>query len=198
MLLGTIYWCVLFFFFLPHSMWDLNSSNRDQTLPPVLESWSLNHWTTREGLWPFIERRRGIYIYIYMKVLVDQSCPTLFDPMDYSLPGSSVHGILQARRILEWVAIPFSRGSSQIRDRTRVFCTAGRFFTIRATREATYTYTHTFVPAQISSGKIYKKLEIVVASRKKARVEWRLIFLYIPFGTNCMIMYLQYRLRKPS
>ena len=130
------------------------------------------------------------YIYIYMKVLVDQSCPTLFDPMDYSLPGSSVHGILQARRILEWVAIPFSRGSSQIRDRTWVFCTAGRFFTIRATREATYTYTHTFVPAQISSGKIYKKLEIVVASRKNARVEWRLIFLYIPFGTNCMIMYL--------
>ena len=141
--------------------------------------------------------------YIYMKVLVDQSCPTLFDPMDYSLPGSSVHGILQAR-ILEWVAIPFSRGSSQLRDRTWVFCTAGRFFTIRATREATYTYTYTFVPAQISSGKIYKKLEIVVASRKKAfflgggRVEGRLIFLYIPFGTNCMIMYLQYKLRKPS
>ena len=44
-----------------------------------------------------------------------QPCPTLFDPMDYSPPGSSVHGILQAR-ILEWVAIPFSRGSSQLRD----------------------------------------------------------------------------------
>ena len=40
-------------------------------------------------------------------ILVAQSCPTLYDPMDYSLPGSSVHGILQAR-ILEWVAIPFS------------------------------------------------------------------------------------------
>ena len=54
------------------------------------------------------------YIHIYekkMKVLVAQSCPTLCNPMDYSLPGSSVHGILQAR-ILEWVAIPFSRGSS--------------------------------------------------------------------------------------
>ena len=45
------------------------------------------------------------------KVLVAQSCPTLCDFMDYSPPGSSVHGILQAR-ILEWVAIPFSRGSS--------------------------------------------------------------------------------------
>ena len=43
-------------------------------------------------------------------VSVAQSCPTLFDPMDCSLPGSSVHGILQAR-ILEWVAIPFFRGS---------------------------------------------------------------------------------------
>ena len=46
-----------------------------------------------------------------MKVLVAQSCPTLCDPMNSSLPGSSVHGILLAR-ILEWVAIPFSRGSS--------------------------------------------------------------------------------------
>ena len=48
-------------------------------------------------------------------VLVAQSCPTVCDPMDCSLPGSSVHGILQAR-ILEWVAIPFSRGSSQARS----------------------------------------------------------------------------------
>ena len=48
-------------------------------------------------------------------VLVVQLCLTLFDPMDYSLPGSSVHAILQAR-ILEWVAIPFFRGSSQPRE----------------------------------------------------------------------------------
>ena len=47
-----------------------------------------------------------------VEVWVTQSCPTLCDPMDYSLPGSSVHGILQAR-ILQWVAMPFSRGSSQ-------------------------------------------------------------------------------------
>ena len=50
-----------------------------------------------------------------VKVLVTQSCPTLCEPGDCSLPGSSVHGILQAR-ILEWVAIPVSRGSSQARD----------------------------------------------------------------------------------
>ena len=50
---------------------------------------------------------------------VAQSCPTLFDPMDCSLPGSSIHGIFQAR-VLEWVAIGFSRGSSRLRDWTRV------------------------------------------------------------------------------
>ena len=58
-----------------------------------------------------------------------QSCPTLWDPMDCSPPGSSVHGISQDR-ILEWAAISFSRGSSQPRDRTQVFHIAGRFFTI--------------------------------------------------------------------
>ena len=66
--------------------------------------------------------------------LVAQMCPTLCDPMDCNPPSSSVHGILQAR-ILEWVAFPFSRGSSQPRDQTEVSCTAGGFFTSWATRE---------------------------------------------------------------
>ena len=60
---------------------------------------------------------------------VVQSCPTLCDPMNCSLPGSSVHGIFQAR-ILEWVAISFSRGSSRPRDRTQVSHIVGRHFTI--------------------------------------------------------------------
>ena len=59
----------------------------------------------------------------------------LENSMDYSLLGSSIHGIFQAR-MLEWVAISFSRGSSRPRDWTWVSCTAGRFFTIWATREA--------------------------------------------------------------
>ena len=62
------------------------------------------------------------------KCLVAQFCPTLCNPMDYSLLGSSVHRILWAR-VLEWVAIPFSRGSSQPKDKTQVSCIAGRFFT---------------------------------------------------------------------
>ena len=66
---------------------------------------------------------------------ISQSCPTLCYPIDCNPPSSSVHEILQAR-ILEWVAIHFSRGSSQPRDRTQVSCIAGRFFTVWATREA--------------------------------------------------------------
>ena len=69
------------------------------------------------------------------EVKVTQSCPTFCDPMDCSLPGSSVHEILQAR-ILEWVAVPFSRGSSKPRDWTQVSCTAGGFFTVWTTRKA--------------------------------------------------------------
>ena len=64
-----------------------------------------------------------------------QSCLTLGDPMDYSPPGSSVHGILQAR-ILDKVAMPSSRGSSQPKDWTQVSHIADRFFTSWASREA--------------------------------------------------------------
>jgi len=66
----------------------------------------------------------GLISKIYkVKVKVAELCPTLCNPIDYI-----VHGIFQAR-ILEWVAFPFSRGSSQPRDQTRVSSIAGRFFT---------------------------------------------------------------------
>ena len=61
--------------------------------------------------------------------LVAQPCLILCDPTDCSPPDFSVHGILQAR-ILEWIAIPFSRETSQPRDRALVSCIAGRFFTV--------------------------------------------------------------------
>ena len=61
--------------------------------------------------------------------LIAQSCPTLCDPMDYSRQAPLSMGILQAS-ILEWVAMPFSRGSFQPRNGTQVFCIAGGFFTI--------------------------------------------------------------------
>ena len=76
------------------------------------------------------QRGKGVVL-----VLAAQSCPTLCDRMGCSLPGASVHGILQSI-ILVWVAIPFSRGSSWPRNLTWVSHIAGRFCTIWATREA--------------------------------------------------------------
>ena len=66
---------------------------------------------------------------------VTQSCLILWDPMDCSPSGSSVHGIFQAR-VLEWIAISFSRGSSQPKNQTQVSRIAGRCFTVCAIREA--------------------------------------------------------------
>ena len=87
------------------------------------------YWTTRGA------SEVGKYLQM-LEVLVAQLCPTLCNPMDCSLPASSAHGVFQAR-ILEWVAaIPFSRGSSQPRDQTRVSGIAGRYFTTWTTREA--------------------------------------------------------------
>ena len=114
----------------PHSGWkclepDIYKSS--SLLPSELRNWDyimLQSWT-------FV----FFFSFVSMLVLVAQSCLTLCDSADCSLPGSSVHGILQAR-ILEWVAIPFSRGSSRPSDWTWVFCIWGRFFTVWATREA--------------------------------------------------------------
>ena len=78
--------------------------------------------------------RKAMTNLVSMSVLVSQSCPTLCDPMDWGPPGSSVHGIFQAR-ILELVAIPFSRGYSQPGDWTQVPRIAGRLFTVWVTRE---------------------------------------------------------------
>ena len=77
----------------------------------------------------------NVYIWGVGVCSVAQSCLTLCSPMDCSPPGSSVHGILQAR-ILEWVAMPSSRGTLWTMDQTWVSCTAGGFFTTNATWEA--------------------------------------------------------------
>ena len=66
---------------------------------------------------------------VKVKVLVAQLCLTFCGPMDYSLPGSSVHGLFQAR-IVEWVASPFHRGSSWPGNQIWVSCIADRFFTV--------------------------------------------------------------------
>ena len=75
-----------------------------------------------------------IYLKVKSESEVAQSCPTLWEPIDYSLPGSSVHGLFQAI-VLEWIAISFSRGSSQPRAQTQVSHIVDRRFTVCATRE---------------------------------------------------------------
>ena len=93
---------------------------------------------------------------------VTQSCLTLCDPMDCSLPGSSVHGIFQAR-VLEWVDIPFSRRSSWPRDWTCVSHIAGRRFTVWATREAPILLRRTInKKVQTSSFKINKSWRCMI------------------------------------
>ena len=89
---------------------------------------------------------RSAFIHITALCSVAQSCPTLCDPLDFNPPGSSLSmGILQAR-ILEWVAMPSYKGSSQPRDWTQVSCIAGGFITLWATGEALCTtesrFTH--------------------------------------------------------
>ena len=84
----------------------------------------------------FSSESEALFFFLWLPVLHWEVCVQLCNPLDGSLPGSSVHGILQAR-ILEWVAIPFSRGSSQPRDWTLVFCIAGSFFMVWAAMHPT-------------------------------------------------------------
>ena len=88
------------------------------------------------------------HFYNLMKVKV-KLCPTLCDLIDCSLPGSSIRVIFQAR-VLEWVAISFSRGYTWPRDWTRVSCIVGRRFTVWATREAlnhsSFQFSHSVCP----------------------------------------------------
>ena len=93
-----------------------------------------------------------------MKVLVTESCPTLYGSMDHSPPGSSVYGILQAR-ILEWVAVSLSRGPSWLGDRTWVSCIVGRFFTVWASKEANYPQNTTRKTVQLPNHLLFKILK---------------------------------------
>ena len=123
------------------STWDLSSQTRGQDRTRALEGrFSATGPAGKSLFWynfsltlKLLQKKKKTCYYTPpsklaspLCVLVAQSCLTL--SMDCSPPGSSVHEIFQAR-ILERVAISFSRGSSQPRDRTRVSCTAGRSFT---------------------------------------------------------------------
>ena len=111
------------------------------------------HTYTKKHAHIYTHKDVNIHMYIWSEVK-SLSCVRLCNPMDYSPPGSSFHGILQAR-ILEWIAISFSRGSSRPRDRTLVSLLAGRRFNLWATREALYVYTYKHLFAKICTQKIH-------------------------------------------
>ena len=125
-------------------------------------------------------------IRLKVKSEVAQLCPTLCDPMDCSPPGSSIHGIFQ-ERVLEWGAISFSRGSSQPRDWTQVSRTAGRRFTVWATREAldlNYLFRNTEVLGAfqwlLGGGSHYMLIILILNNMKTtgitARAHWNVFF----------------------
>ena len=97
------------------------------------------HANSYYGAWPgwavSVSMLPLTMVYVCVCVLVAQSCPTICNFMDCSLPGSCVRGILQKWRTMKWAAISFCRGSSWSKNRVQVSCTAGRVFTIWATRE---------------------------------------------------------------
>ena len=101
-------------------------------------------------------------VWCWKKSVVPQSCLTLWDPMDSSLPGFSVLKIFQAR-ILEWVAISFSRGSFRPKDRTWASCIAIRLFMVWATKyNTTAKQSHTWVV--IKKKKWWRKIIIMCGS----------------------------------
>ena len=104
-----------------------------------------------------------------------QFCPTLCDPMDCSLPSSSVHGIFQAI-VLEWIAISFSKGSSWPRDRTQVSRIVDRHFTVWATRELWCNLENDRKILFTFQGKPFKITVIQfytpTSNAKEAQVEW--------------------------
>ena len=103
----------------------------------------------------------GLTAFCTFSLSVAQSCPALCDPMDYSPPGSSVHGISRAR-ILEWVAISLSRGSSRPRDQNCISCLAGGSFTWEAQNNKC-NLTNNIIP----ESSLYLKGDMEIVSEKK-------------------------------
>ena len=129
-----------------------------------------------------------------MLCLPAQPCLTLFDPMDYSPPRSSVRGILQAR-ILQWVARPSSGGSFQPRNRAQVSCIAGGFFIIWATKEAQECWVGSLsllqekFPTRVSC--IVGEFFTSWATREAHRSHWRTTQLSVNVGIVHICPFLQ-------
>ena len=112
------------------------------------------------------------------EVKITQSCLTLCDPRDYT-----VHGILQAR-ILEWVAFPFSRGSSQPRDQSQVSRIAGGFFTSWAAREAhgSWSYWKSLTSMPLNQNDFQENLTLTVSFKNTENTLFHIYFYLVIFG----------------
>ena len=126
-------------------------------------------------------------------LIVAQSCLTLCNPMDYSPPGSSVHGILQAK-ILEWVAISFSRGSSQPRNRTHISFIGRQILYHWATGEDLAWWLWMQSDWQIFSVDVsplkFRRSESPQILQKTSRIlKQREMFLPLFFGRNCLSLF---------
>ena len=117
-----------------------------------------------------------------MKILVTQLCLTLCDPKDYI-----VHGLLQAR-ILEWIAIPFSRISSQPRDWIQVSCIAGRFFTSWATREAPRILEWVAYPFSRGSSRPRNRTGVSCIAARFFQLNFQLHYYWLAFYGECVFL----------
>ena len=108
--------------------------------------------------------------------LITQSCLTLCDRINCSPPGSSVLGIPQAR-MLEWIVIPFSRGTSQPRDWTLVFCVTGRFFTVCTAGKLMRRNTESWMESRISI--FFHRLPLHPLAELIVVIRWIVSFLCV-------------------
>ena len=114
-----------------HHHWSPQTLSASTTTPKLIVN-DFTSYLARK------KKKKYIYIYTYTYTCsVTNSCLTLCDSMDCSLPGSSVHGNSQ-----EWVTISFSRESSQIRNQTCIFCIGGRYFTAEPPGRSTHIHTY--------------------------------------------------------
>ena len=127
-----------FFFDIPHGMWDLSSWLGIKPISPAVEAWNLNHWTIREVPTSLFSDYKSYHFWSRKcgkaRELKVKNLPAMQEECG-SVSGSAMSDSLRPH-VLEWVAISFSRGSSQPRDWTQVSCIAGRFYPSWATREA--------------------------------------------------------------
>ena len=118
---------------------------------------------------------------------VTQSYPTLCNPMDCSLPGSSIHGIFQTR-VLEWVAISFSRGSSQPSDQTQVSHIVGRCFTVWAAREVNSHYTLFYIISFAHMLSLSRNVYILYSSSYKCSTQFLFPFPHFICFIICFLI----------